>query len=133
MQKSQADYMEEVKQLKEKQEQIYNHNQRFHSQIWQEQEKLAKEIQEARNGEEHATSFGEARKRKNEERKLEEQEKRNLEHSARAPTPRPKRPKPLLRAKPSTPWHGHQRLGVAHQLKHLKDTQSPRLGVLLNA
>ncbi|MED6185377.1 hypothetical protein PIB30_056502 [Stylosanthes scabra] len=46
MQKSQADYMEEVKQLKEKQEQIYNHNQRFHFQIWQEQEKLAKEIQE---------------------------------------------------------------------------------------
>ncbi|MED6173403.1 hypothetical protein PIB30_058986, partial [Stylosanthes scabra] len=40
--------MEEVKQLKEKQEQIYNHNQRFHSQIWQEQEKLAKEIQEVR-------------------------------------------------------------------------------------
>ncbi|MED6115903.1 hypothetical protein PIB30_095114 [Stylosanthes scabra] len=48
MQKSQANYMEEVKQLKEKQEQIYNHNQRFHSQIWQEQEKLAKEIQEIR-------------------------------------------------------------------------------------
>ncbi|MED6128742.1 hypothetical protein PIB30_100909 [Stylosanthes scabra] len=46
MQKSQADYMEEVKQTKEKQEQIYNHNQRFHSQIWQEQDKLAKEIQE---------------------------------------------------------------------------------------
>ncbi|MED6223437.1 hypothetical protein PIB30_073930 [Stylosanthes scabra] len=46
--KSQADYMEEVKQLKEKQEQIYNHNQRFHSQIWQEQKKLAKEIQEVR-------------------------------------------------------------------------------------
>ncbi|MED6139887.1 hypothetical protein PIB30_088136 [Stylosanthes scabra] len=46
MQKSQADYIEEVKQLKEKQEQIYNHNQRFHSQIWQEQEKLDKEIQE---------------------------------------------------------------------------------------
>ncbi|MED6183964.1 hypothetical protein PIB30_042768 [Stylosanthes scabra] len=40
--------MEEVKQLKEKQEQIYNHNQRFHSQIWQEQEKLAKEFQEVR-------------------------------------------------------------------------------------
>ncbi|MED6123678.1 hypothetical protein PIB30_051440 [Stylosanthes scabra] len=48
MQKSQADYMEEVKQLKEKQEQIYNHKQRFQSQIWQEQEKLAKEIQEIR-------------------------------------------------------------------------------------
>ncbi|MED6116733.1 hypothetical protein PIB30_102926 [Stylosanthes scabra] len=48
MQKSQADYIEEVKQIKEKQEQIYNHNQRFHSQIWQEQEKLAKEIQEVR-------------------------------------------------------------------------------------
>ncbi|MED6222867.1 hypothetical protein PIB30_068553 [Stylosanthes scabra] len=40
--------MEEVKQIKKKQEQIYNHNQRFHSQIWQEQEKLAKEIQEVR-------------------------------------------------------------------------------------
>ncbi|MED6200877.1 hypothetical protein PIB30_089566 [Stylosanthes scabra] len=48
MMKSQADYMEEVKQLKDKQEQIYNHSQRFHSQIWQEQEKLAKEIQEVR-------------------------------------------------------------------------------------
>ncbi|MED6177304.1 hypothetical protein PIB30_096976 [Stylosanthes scabra] len=50
MQKSQADYMEEAKQIKEKQEQIYNHNQRFHAQIWQEQEKLAKEIQEVRRG-----------------------------------------------------------------------------------
>ncbi|MED6223373.1 hypothetical protein PIB30_073416 [Stylosanthes scabra] len=50
MQKSQADYMEEVKQIKEKQELIYNHNQRFHAQIWQEQEKLAKEIQEVRRG-----------------------------------------------------------------------------------
>ncbi|MED6175565.1 hypothetical protein PIB30_079590 [Stylosanthes scabra] len=50
MQKSQENYMEEVKQIKEKQEQIYNHNQRFHSQIWQEQEKLAKEIQEVRRG-----------------------------------------------------------------------------------
>ncbi|MED6153039.1 hypothetical protein PIB30_097694 [Stylosanthes scabra] len=29
-------------------EDIYNHNQRFHSQVWQEQEKLAKEIQEVR-------------------------------------------------------------------------------------
>ncbi|MED6222790.1 hypothetical protein PIB30_067805 [Stylosanthes scabra] len=48
MQKSQVDYMEEVKQLKEKQEQVYNQNQKFHSQIWQEQEKLAKEIQEVR-------------------------------------------------------------------------------------
>ncbi|MED6210425.1 hypothetical protein PIB30_064009 [Stylosanthes scabra] len=48
MQKSQANNMEEVKQIKEKQEQSYNHNQRFHSQIWQEQEKLAKEIQEVR-------------------------------------------------------------------------------------
>ncbi|MED6165834.1 hypothetical protein PIB30_103410 [Stylosanthes scabra] len=46
MHKSQADYMEEVKQIKEKQEQIYNHNQRFHAQVWKEHEKLAKEIQE---------------------------------------------------------------------------------------
>ncbi|MED6125623.1 hypothetical protein PIB30_070390 [Stylosanthes scabra] len=42
MQKSQADYMEEVKQIKEKQEEIWTNNQR------QEQEKLAKEIQEVR-------------------------------------------------------------------------------------
>ncbi|MED6223574.1 hypothetical protein PIB30_075284 [Stylosanthes scabra] len=42
--------MEEVKQIKEKQEQIYNHNQRFHSQIWQEQENIAKEIREVRRG-----------------------------------------------------------------------------------
>ncbi|MED6151748.1 hypothetical protein PIB30_085409 [Stylosanthes scabra] len=50
MQKSQADYMEEVKQIKEKQEQIYNHNQRFHAHVWKEQEKLAKEIQDIRRG-----------------------------------------------------------------------------------
>ncbi|MED6114798.1 hypothetical protein PIB30_083908 [Stylosanthes scabra] len=42
--------MEKVKQIKEKQEQIYNYNQRFHAQIWQQQEKLAKEIQEVRRG-----------------------------------------------------------------------------------
>ncbi|MED6188535.1 hypothetical protein PIB30_086930 [Stylosanthes scabra] len=45
MQKSQADYMEEVKQIKEKQKQIYQHNQRFHAQVWKEQEKIAKERQ----------------------------------------------------------------------------------------
>ncbi|MED6198829.1 hypothetical protein PIB30_070207 [Stylosanthes scabra] len=45
MQKSQADYMEEVKQIKEKQEQIYQYNQRFHAQVWKEQEKLPKERQ----------------------------------------------------------------------------------------
>ncbi|MED6175516.1 hypothetical protein PIB30_079083 [Stylosanthes scabra] len=50
MQKSQADYMEEVKQIKEKQEHIYQHNQRFHAQVWKEHEKLAKEIQEVRRG-----------------------------------------------------------------------------------
>ncbi|MED6140728.1 hypothetical protein PIB30_096265 [Stylosanthes scabra] len=46
MQKSQADYMEEVKQIKEKQEEIWTNNQRFQSQVRQEQERLAKEIQE---------------------------------------------------------------------------------------
>ncbi|MED6125626.1 hypothetical protein PIB30_070393 [Stylosanthes scabra] len=50
MQKSQADYMEEVKQIKEKQEQIYQHNQRFHAQVWKEQEKLAKEVKDIRRG-----------------------------------------------------------------------------------
>ncbi|MED6115246.1 hypothetical protein PIB30_088578, partial [Stylosanthes scabra] len=44
MQKSQADYMEEVKQIKEKQEEIWTNNHRFQSQVRQEQERLAKEI-----------------------------------------------------------------------------------------
>ncbi|MED6124746.1 hypothetical protein PIB30_061833 [Stylosanthes scabra] len=48
MKKSQADYMEEVKQIKKKQEEIWTNNQRFQSQIRQEQERLAKEIQEVR-------------------------------------------------------------------------------------
>ncbi|MED6223288.1 hypothetical protein PIB30_072565 [Stylosanthes scabra] len=48
MEKSQADYMEEVKQIKAKQEEIWTNNQRFQSQYRQEQERLAKEIQEVR-------------------------------------------------------------------------------------
>ncbi|MED6177376.1 hypothetical protein PIB30_097545 [Stylosanthes scabra] len=46
MQKSQADYMEEVKQIKEKQEEIWTNNQKFQSQFRQEQERLGREIQE---------------------------------------------------------------------------------------
>ncbi|MED6112813.1 hypothetical protein PIB30_065116 [Stylosanthes scabra] len=42
--------MEEVKQIKEIQEQIYQHNQRFRAQVWKEQEKLAKEVQDIRRG-----------------------------------------------------------------------------------
>ncbi|MED6187041.1 hypothetical protein PIB30_072614 [Stylosanthes scabra] len=63
------------------------------------------------------------------ERKLEEQERRNLEHSARAPMPRreawrltPRRPEQQPRVKPSTPRRpksssrpSHPRLGVAQQ------------------
>ncbi|MED6115703.1 hypothetical protein PIB30_093205 [Stylosanthes scabra] len=48
MEKSQVDYMEEVKQIKAKQEEIWTNNQRFQSQYRQEQERLAKEIQEVR-------------------------------------------------------------------------------------
>ncbi|MED6140596.1 hypothetical protein PIB30_094751, partial [Stylosanthes scabra] len=48
MEKSQADYMEEVKQIKAKQEEIWTNNQRFQSQYRQEKEMLAKEIQEVR-------------------------------------------------------------------------------------
>ncbi|MED6176869.1 hypothetical protein PIB30_092457, partial [Stylosanthes scabra] len=48
MEKSQADHMEEVKQIKEKQEEIWTNNQRFQSQYRQEQERLAEEIQEVR-------------------------------------------------------------------------------------
>ncbi|MED6188244.1 hypothetical protein PIB30_084164 [Stylosanthes scabra] len=48
MQKSQANYMEEVKQIKEKQEEMWNNHNRFQSQFLQEQERLAREIQEVR-------------------------------------------------------------------------------------
>ncbi|MED6225362.1 hypothetical protein PIB30_092939 [Stylosanthes scabra] len=47
MQKSQAEYMEEVKQIKAKQEEMWNNTNRFQSQIKKEQEFLAREIQEA--------------------------------------------------------------------------------------
>ncbi|MED6165053.1 hypothetical protein PIB30_096007 [Stylosanthes scabra] len=46
--KSQADYMEEVRQIKAKQEEMWNNNNRFQSQIRKEQEMLAREIQEVR-------------------------------------------------------------------------------------
>ncbi|MED6223342.1 hypothetical protein PIB30_073058 [Stylosanthes scabra] len=46
MQKSQAEYMEEVKQIKAKQEDMWNNTNRFQSQIRKEQEMLAREIQE---------------------------------------------------------------------------------------
>ncbi|MED6223214.1 hypothetical protein PIB30_071805 [Stylosanthes scabra] len=48
MEKSQADYMEEVRQIKEKQEEMRNNQNRFQSQFLQEQERLAREIQEVR-------------------------------------------------------------------------------------
>ncbi|MED6177221.1 hypothetical protein PIB30_095963 [Stylosanthes scabra] len=48
MRKSQADYMEEVKQIKEKQEEMWSNNNRFQSQLRQEQERLAREIQKVR-------------------------------------------------------------------------------------
>ncbi|MED6176466.1 hypothetical protein PIB30_088471 [Stylosanthes scabra] len=51
MQKSQADYMEEVKQIKAKQEEMWNNNNRFQSQFRQVQERLAREIQEVQKGE----------------------------------------------------------------------------------
>ncbi|MED6116372.1 hypothetical protein PIB30_099720 [Stylosanthes scabra] len=48
MQKSHADYMEEVKQIKEKQEEMQSNHNRFQSQFLQEQKRLAREIQEVR-------------------------------------------------------------------------------------
>ncbi|MED6151041.1 hypothetical protein PIB30_078549 [Stylosanthes scabra] len=46
MQKSHAEYMEEVKHIKAKQEKMWNNTNRFQSQIRKEQEMLAHEIQE---------------------------------------------------------------------------------------
>ncbi|MED6173588.1 hypothetical protein PIB30_060985 [Stylosanthes scabra] len=48
MQKSQVDYMEEVKQIKEKQEEMWSNNNRFQSQFRQEQERVVCEIQEVK-------------------------------------------------------------------------------------
>ncbi|MED6211370.1 hypothetical protein PIB30_073054 [Stylosanthes scabra] len=48
MQKLQANYMEEVKQIKDKQEEMWNNTNKFQSQFRQEQERLAHEIQEVR-------------------------------------------------------------------------------------
>ncbi|MED6139769.1 hypothetical protein PIB30_087040 [Stylosanthes scabra] len=50
MQKSQAEYIEEVKAIRTKQEELWNNTNRFHSQIRKEQEMLAREIQEVRKG-----------------------------------------------------------------------------------
>ncbi|MED6140043.1 hypothetical protein PIB30_089440, partial [Stylosanthes scabra] len=50
MQKSQAEYMEEVKAIKAKQEELWNNTNRFHSEIRKEQDMLAREIQEIRKG-----------------------------------------------------------------------------------
>ncbi|MED6114761.1 hypothetical protein PIB30_083570 [Stylosanthes scabra] len=49
----------------------------------------------------------------NEEMKLEEQEMKKWSILDRTSTPR--RPRPHLRDKQPTPWHGCQRLGVAQQ------------------
>ncbi|MED6177034.1 hypothetical protein PIB30_093928 [Stylosanthes scabra] len=49
-QKSQAEYMEEVKAIKTKQEELWNNTIRFHSKIRKEQDMLAREIQEIRKG-----------------------------------------------------------------------------------
>ncbi|MED6114984.1 hypothetical protein PIB30_085792 [Stylosanthes scabra] len=48
MQKSQADYIEEVRQIKEKEKEMRNNQNRFQSQFLQEQERLARDIQEVR-------------------------------------------------------------------------------------
>ncbi|MED6161475.1 hypothetical protein PIB30_061020 [Stylosanthes scabra] len=50
MQKSQAEYMEEVKAIKAKQEELWNNTNRFHSQIKKEQDMLSRETQEIRKG-----------------------------------------------------------------------------------
>ncbi|MED6114903.1 hypothetical protein PIB30_085044 [Stylosanthes scabra] len=50
MQKSQAEYMEEVKAIKAKQKELWNNTNRFHFQIKKEQDMLAREIQEIRKG-----------------------------------------------------------------------------------
>ncbi|MED6213902.1 hypothetical protein PIB30_097894 [Stylosanthes scabra] len=50
MQKSQAEYMEDVKAIKAKQEELWNNTNRFHSKIRKEQDMLARDIQEIRKG-----------------------------------------------------------------------------------
>ncbi|MED6128340.1 hypothetical protein PIB30_096786 [Stylosanthes scabra] len=50
MQKLQVEYMEEVKAIKAKQEELWNNINRFHSKIRKEQDMLAREIQEIKKG-----------------------------------------------------------------------------------
>ncbi|MED6223772.1 hypothetical protein PIB30_077340 [Stylosanthes scabra] len=71
---------------------------------------------------------------KNGERKLEEQERRNLEHSARAPTPR--RGDSRLGVQSSSPGLSHPCLGMDTTPRHPKFSSGPshpRLGVNSNA
>ncbi|MED6166524.1 hypothetical protein PIB30_110168 [Stylosanthes scabra] len=72
--------------------------------------------------------------RKNEERKLEEQERRKLEHSARALTPR--RGDSRLGVQSSSPGVDHPRLGVDTTPRRPKSSSGPshpRLGVGLDS
>ncbi|MED6200420.1 hypothetical protein PIB30_084879 [Stylosanthes scabra] len=70
-------------------------------------------------------------KKKNGERKLEEQERRNLEHSARAPTPR--RGDLRLGVHSSSPGLSHPRLPTPRRPKSSSEPSHPRLSVNSNA
>ncbi|MED6190003.1 hypothetical protein PIB30_101512 [Stylosanthes scabra] len=73
-------------------------------------------------------------KKKNGERKLEEQERRNLEHSARAPTPR--HGDSRLGVQSSSPGFSHPRLGMDTTPRRPKSSSGPshlRLGMDINA
>ncbi|MED6224853.1 hypothetical protein PIB30_088172, partial [Stylosanthes scabra] len=65
MQKSQAEYMEEVKAIKARQEELWNNTNRFHSQIRKEKDMLDREIQEIRKVEKQAREPAEMKKQLN--------------------------------------------------------------------
>ncbi|MED6185281.1 hypothetical protein PIB30_055506 [Stylosanthes scabra] len=75
MQKSQAKYMEEVKAIKAKQEELWNNTNRFYSQMRKEQDMLARETQEIRKGQINQTLVNtqRAKAEKNLEQAMEKQ------------------------------------------------------------
>ncbi|MED6153361.1 hypothetical protein PIB30_101249 [Stylosanthes scabra] len=98
---------------KEKQEQIYNHNQRFHAHVWKEHEKLAKEIQEVQRGQMAQVAA-------NKQRIMEEA------FGAKNGLSEQETEFRSLAVQSSTPRHGNWRLSV-HALGQNADI--PRLGV----
>ncbi|MED6197762.1 hypothetical protein PIB30_059672 [Stylosanthes scabra] len=61
--KSQAEYMAELREIKGKQQELYENNDRFYNQVREEQREMAKEIQQVKNYQVNQTMVDSARKK----------------------------------------------------------------------